>query len=50
MPFSSHPPDTCYNFSARYCDSPKYWYKGFLSLQSSIDAAIIEVNQIYEPQ
>uniref|UniRef100_A0A8B9SHJ4 ABC transporter domain-containing protein n=1 Tax=Anas platyrhynchos TaxID=8839 RepID=A0A8B9SHJ4_ANAPL len=26
-----------------YCDSPKYWYKGFLSLQSSIDAAIIEV-------
>ncbi|XP_047920378.2 ATP-binding cassette sub-family A member 10-like [Anser cygnoides] len=35
--------DTCYNFSARYCDSPKYWYKGFLSLQSSIDAAIIEV-------
>uniref|UniRef100_A0A8C3BZI0 ATP binding cassette subfamily A member 10 n=1 Tax=Cairina moschata TaxID=8855 RepID=A0A8C3BZI0_CAIMO len=43
MPFSSHPPDTCYNFSARYCDSPKYWYKGFLSLQSSIDAAIIEV-------
>nr|XP_038021302.1 LOW QUALITY PROTEIN: ATP-binding cassette sub-family A member 10-like [Anas platyrhynchos] len=35
--------DTCYNFSVRYCDSPKYWYKGFLSLQSSIDAAIIEV-------
>ncbi|NXI63370.1 ABCAA protein, partial [Anseranas semipalmata] len=35
--------DTCYNFSAHYCDSPKYWYKGFLSLQSSIDAAIIEV-------
>lgn len=34
--------DTCYNFSVRYCDSPKYWYKGFLSLQSSIDAAIIE--------
>ncbi|NXN71454.1 ABCAA protein, partial [Himantopus himantopus] len=35
--------DNCYNFSLRYCDSPKYWYKGFLSLQSSIDAAIIEV-------
>uniref|UniRef100_A0A8C0EA16 ABC transporter domain-containing protein n=1 Tax=Bubo bubo TaxID=30461 RepID=A0A8C0EA16_BUBBB len=26
-----------------YCESPKYWYAGFLSLQSSIDAAIIEV-------
>ncbi|NXF98070.1 ABCAA protein, partial [Eubucco bourcierii] len=35
--------DTCYNFSEFYCQSPKYWYKGFLSLQSSIDAAIIEV-------
>ncbi|KAM9222080.1 ATP-binding cassette sub-family A member 10-like [Leptosomus discolor] len=35
--------DTCYNFSEHYCESPKYWYKGFLSLQSSIDAAIIEV-------
>ncbi|NXP06460.1 ABCAA protein, partial [Thinocorus orbignyianus] len=35
--------DNCYNFSSRYCDSPHYWYKGFLSLQSSIDAAIIEV-------
>ncbi|NXN18950.1 ABCAA protein, partial [Indicator maculatus] len=35
--------DTCYNFSSFYCKSPKYWYKGFLSLQSSIDAAIIEV-------
>uniref|UniRef100_A0A452J549 ABC transporter domain-containing protein n=1 Tax=Gopherus agassizii TaxID=38772 RepID=A0A452J549_9SAUR len=23
--------------------SPKYWYRGFLSLQSSIDAAIIEI-------
>ncbi|XP_009677361.2 ATP-binding cassette sub-family A member 10-like isoform X1 [Struthio camelus] len=34
--------DTCYNFSSQYCHSPKYWYKGFLSLQSSIDAAIIE--------
>ncbi|OXB75592.1 UNVERIFIED_CONTAM: hypothetical protein H355_015708 [Colinus virginianus] len=35
--------DACYNYSEQYCDSPKYWYKGFLSLQSSIDAAIIEV-------
>ncbi|XP_042658487.1 ATP-binding cassette sub-family A member 10 isoform X1 [Tyto alba] len=35
--------DNCYNFSSHYCDSPRYWYKGFLSLQSSIDAAIIEV-------
>ncbi|XP_051653682.1 ATP-binding cassette sub-family A member 10-like [Manacus candei] len=35
--------DSCYNFSWTHCDSPKYWYKGFLSLQSSIDAAIIEV-------
>ncbi|XP_004946289.2 ATP-binding cassette sub-family A member 10 [Gallus gallus] len=35
--------DTCYNYSGQYCESPKYWYKGFLSLQSSIDAAIIEV-------
>ncbi|XP_010719766.1 ATP-binding cassette sub-family A member 10 [Meleagris gallopavo] len=35
--------DTCYNYSEHYCESPKYWYQGFLSLQSSIDAAIIEV-------
>ncbi|NWY53439.1 ABCAA protein, partial [Chionis minor] len=35
--------DNCYNFSSRFCDSPRYWYKGFLSLQSSIDAAIIEM-------
>ncbi|XP_010576886.1 PREDICTED: ATP-binding cassette sub-family A member 10-like [Haliaeetus leucocephalus] len=35
--------DNCYNFSSRYCDSPRYWYRGFLSLQSSIDAAIIEM-------
>ncbi|XP_053816341.1 ABC-type organic anion transporter ABCA8-like isoform X2 [Vidua chalybeata] len=35
--------DTCYNFSWSICDSPRYWYKGFLSLQSSIDAAIIEM-------
>ncbi|NWS94649.1 ABCA9 protein, partial [Mionectes macconnelli] len=35
--------DSCYDFSLSHCDSPRYWYKGFLSLQSSIDAAIIEV-------
>ncbi|NWY69883.1 ABCAA protein, partial [Erithacus rubecula] len=35
--------DSCHNFSSKYCDSPRYWYKGFLSLQSSIDAAIIEM-------
>ncbi|NXF08262.1 ABCAA protein, partial [Smithornis capensis] len=35
--------DGCYNFSWWHCASPKYWYKGFLSLQSSIDAAIIEM-------
>ncbi|NXX32214.1 ABCA9 protein, partial [Nicator chloris] len=35
--------DSCYEFSPGYCKSPKYWYKGFLSLQSSIDAAIIEM-------
>ncbi|NXG67151.1 ABCAA protein, partial [Hemiprocne comata] len=35
--------DNCYNFSSQYCHSPKYWYTGFLSLQSSIDAAIIEM-------
>ncbi|XP_066422009.1 ATP-binding cassette sub-family A member 10-like [Molothrus aeneus] len=35
--------DTCYNFSLKSCESPRYWYRGFLSLQSSIDAAIIEM-------
>ncbi|NXH67312.1 ABCAA protein, partial [Hydrobates tethys] len=35
--------DICHDFSSEYCHSPRYWYKGFLSLQSSIDAAIIEV-------
>ncbi|KAM4890097.1 ATP-binding cassette sub-family A member 9-like [Sylvia borin] len=35
--------DSCYNFSSWHCNSPRYWYKGFLSLQSSIDAAIIEM-------
>ncbi|NXC42520.1 ABCAA protein, partial [Penelope pileata] len=34
--------DTCYNFSDHFCENPKYWYEGFLSLQSSINAAIIE--------
>ncbi|NWS87611.1 ABCA9 protein, partial [Toxostoma redivivum] len=35
--------DSCFDFSWEYCESPTYWYKGFLSLQSSIDAAIIEM-------
>ncbi|NXS08927.1 ABC8B protein, partial [Neodrepanis coruscans] len=35
--------DGCFNFSWFHCMSPRYWYKGFMSLQSSIDAAIIEV-------
>ncbi|NXD41678.1 ABCA9 protein, partial [Copsychus sechellarum] len=35
--------DSCHDFSWEYCESPRYWYKGFLSLQSSIDAAIIEM-------
>ncbi|NXK89914.1 ABC8B protein, partial [Formicarius rufipectus] len=35
--------DSCYNFSSLHCHSPRYWYRGFLSLQASIDAAIIEV-------
>ncbi|NXI58144.1 ABCAA protein, partial [Chloroceryle aenea] len=35
--------DMCYDFTMEYCDSPLYWYRGFMSLQSSIDAAIIEV-------
>ncbi|NXI06362.1 ABCA9 protein, partial [Pachycephala philippinensis] len=35
--------DGCFEFSSTYCESPRYWYKGFLSLQSSIDAAIIEM-------
>ncbi|NXB13674.1 ABCA6 protein, partial [Rhagologus leucostigma] len=35
--------DSCYEFSSPHCNSPRYWYKGFLSLQSSIDAAIIEM-------
>ncbi|NWV95242.1 ABCAA protein, partial [Machaerirhynchus nigripectus] len=35
--------DSCYEFSSIHCNSPRYWYEGFLSLQSSIDAAIIEM-------
>ncbi|XP_032304119.1 ATP-binding cassette sub-family A member 9-like isoform X3 [Coturnix japonica] len=35
--------DTCYDFSSPYCKVPKYWYSGFLSVQSSIDAAVIEM-------
>ncbi|RMB95284.1 hypothetical protein DUI87_28271 [Hirundo rustica rustica] len=35
--------DICYQYSPGRCNSPRYWYKGFLSLQSSIDAAIIEM-------
>ncbi|XP_019349801.1 ABC-type organic anion transporter ABCA8 isoform X1 [Alligator mississippiensis] len=35
--------DLCYNFSATYCKNPEYWYEGFVALQSSIDAAIIEM-------
>ncbi|KFU93493.1 ATP-binding cassette sub-family A member 10, partial [Chaetura pelagica] len=35
--------DTCYNYSSSYCKVPLYWYGGFLSVQSSIDAAVIEV-------
>ncbi|NXU16094.1 ABCA6 protein, partial [Pardalotus punctatus] len=35
--------DSCYEFSDTHCYSPRYWYHGFLSLQSSIDAAIIEM-------
>ncbi|KFV68990.1 ATP-binding cassette sub-family A member 6, partial [Dryobates pubescens] len=35
--------DTCFNFSSANCQIPAYWYKGFLSVQSSIDAAVIEI-------
>ena len=37
------PIDTCYDFSSSFCKVPLYWYEGFLSVQSSIDAAVIEV-------
>ncbi|KAM9222038.1 ATP-binding cassette sub-family A member 9-like [Leptosomus discolor] len=35
--------DTCFNYSSSDCNVPMYWYEGFLSVQSSIDAAVIEV-------
>lgn len=35
--------DTCYDFSSSFCKVPLYWYEGFLSVQSSIDAAVIEM-------
>ncbi|KAK2528401.1 hypothetical protein Q9233_007372 [Columba guinea] len=35
--------DICYDYSSVYCKVPSYWYNGFLPVQSSIDAAIIEV-------
>ncbi|XP_076209612.1 ATP-binding cassette sub-family A member 9-like isoform X2 [Aptenodytes patagonicus] len=35
--------DTCFNFSSSNCKVPLYWYAGFLSVQSSIDAAVIEM-------
>ncbi|XP_057274492.1 ATP-binding cassette sub-family A member 9-like isoform X3 [Pezoporus wallicus] len=35
--------DTCSNFSSGTCSVPLYWYAGFLLLQSSIDAAVIEM-------
>ncbi|XP_062976120.1 ABC-type organic anion transporter ABCA8-like isoform X2 [Elgaria multicarinata webbii] len=34
--------DFCFDYSADYCKSPKYWFEGFLSLQSSIDSVLIE--------
>ncbi|XP_028569482.2 ABC-type organic anion transporter ABCA8-like isoform X2 [Podarcis muralis] len=35
--------DFCYNYTSDYCKNPKYWFHGFLSLQSSIDSALIEL-------
>uniref|UniRef100_A0A8C9NK02 ATP binding cassette subfamily A member 10 n=1 Tax=Serinus canaria TaxID=9135 RepID=A0A8C9NK02_SERCA len=35
--------ETCWDFSARHCRVPLYWYGGFLSVQTSIDAAVIEM-------
>ncbi|KAM4762015.1 ATP-binding cassette sub-family A member 9-like isoform 1-T1 [Cyanocitta cristata] len=35
--------ETCWDFSASHCEVPLYWYGGFLSVQSSIDAAVIEM-------
>ncbi|XP_048345642.1 ABC-type organic anion transporter ABCA8-like isoform X2 [Sphaerodactylus townsendi] len=33
----------CYNYSSSECSIPSYWFRGFLSLQTSIDAALIEL-------
>ncbi|KFV10380.1 ATP-binding cassette sub-family A member 8-A, partial [Tauraco erythrolophus] len=35
--------DTCPDFVSGNCKVPLYWYAGFLSVQSSIDAAVIEI-------
>ncbi|XP_014738256.1 PREDICTED: ATP-binding cassette sub-family A member 9-like isoform X1 [Sturnus vulgaris] len=35
--------ETCWDFSSKHCKVPLYWYGGFLSVQSSIDAALIEM-------
>ncbi|KAM6297511.1 ATP-binding cassette sub-family A member 9-like [Aegotheles albertisi] len=35
--------DTCFDYSSQGCKIPSYWYAGFLSVQSSIDAAVIEL-------
>ncbi|KAM6050796.1 ATP-binding cassette sub-family A member 9-like isoform 2-T2 [Chlamydotis macqueenii] len=35
--------EICSNFSSSSCKIPLYWYGGFLSVQSSIDAAVIEM-------
>ncbi|XP_070790839.1 ABC-type organic anion transporter ABCA8-like [Pituophis catenifer annectens] len=34
--------DYCYNFTSSDCLNPRYWFQGFVSLQSSIDSALIE--------
>ncbi|XP_071429811.1 ABC-type organic anion transporter ABCA8-like isoform X2 [Pithys albifrons albifrons] len=35
--------ESCWDFAGSYCKIPSYWYEGFLSVQSSIDAALIEM-------
>ncbi|XP_017667568.1 PREDICTED: ATP-binding cassette sub-family A member 9-like [Lepidothrix coronata] len=35
--------ESCWDYSESYCKVPLYWYGGFLSVQSSIDAAVIEM-------
>ncbi|XP_008120205.2 ATP-binding cassette sub-family A member 10 isoform X1 [Anolis carolinensis] len=32
----------CYNYSSSHCLVPRYWFHGFISVQSSIDSALIE--------